>query len=285
MGTIWLGQTSSAADGITEICLGCGLGNGPDYSDDMPSFTLGLNTLGTLPNFGGIGSYGNRAFGNGAFVGEGDRREILRYISPEMAGFVFSTAVGPDDFYDFALRYANEFNGVRVAGGIGYQRSTSGVGQQLIAEGSCQNGAFWGTVADKDCENIGLSASVQHVASGVYVAGAWGQATDRLALAGFGDKATNWHITGGVNKKWSPLGSTNIWGMYTKAENEIGGLSIVGESSELTIYGVGIEQSIDAAAMNLYLWYKHFDAEYNFAGVNFQDGTSDQVVIGARVRF
>jgi predicted porin len=269
MGTIWLGWTSSAADGITEICLGCGLGNGPDFSDDMAGLRTTTNTS--------FGSYG----GVGAFVGEGDRREIIRYISPEFAGFVVSTAYGHDDFYDVALRYANEFNGVRVAAGVAYQHDTSGTSNGGNISAAACTGSNGRGGSPGECDSIGASASVQHVASGFYVAGAYGRATDKLVAANLGDTVTGWHITGGVNRKFSPLGSTNIWGLYTNQESEVGFAN--GASTELTVYGVGIEQSIDAAAMNIYLWWKHMNADVN--GMTGVEAESDQIVLGARVRF
>jgi predicted porin len=273
LGTVWLGWTSSAADGITEICLGCGLHNGPDPSDDMGNLTTGFQSFDL---YGG---------GHGAFVGEGDRREVIRYISPEFAGFVFSSAYGQDDFYDVALRYANEWNGVRVAAGIAYQYDSSGItGGGPISASSCgtYNVASPLTPAnngsDAECESIGASASVQHVPTGLYMAAAYGIAFDNRAPAGVGDENWGWHITGGVNRKWSPIGATNIWGMYTYQENDVG--FVVGDEN-LTVYGVGIEQDIDAAAMKIYAHWKRMEAE----AFGFEEGTTDQFVIGSLIRF
>ncbi len=263
MGTVWLGWTSSAADGITEICLGCGLGNGPDYSDDMGNLLIGGGT--------NIDVYAGR---HGAFTGEGDRREVIRYITPEFAGFVFSAAYGQDDFYDVALRYANEFNGVRVAFGVGYQHDTTGnSGPGFISSRACANGPGLSTY---ECEVIGASGSIQHVPSGVYVAAAYGYHEDQINAGALGDSGYAWHITGGVNRKFSPLGSTNIWGMYTYGEDDI-------TARELTVYGIGVEQSIDAAAMNIYFWWKHMEGEDKLVGLS--DGETDQFVIGSRIRF
>ena len=102
LGTFWLGWTSSAADGITEICIGCTLGQTADWSSVLASYD------GRTRAFGANGGPG------GVFAGEGDRREVLRYISPTISGFVLSGAVGPDNFADVALRYAGEFGPIRV---------------------------------------------------------------------------------------------------------------------------------------------------------------------------
>ncbi len=265
LGTVWMGWTSSAADGITEICLGCTLGGSPDYSDDMGNLLAGNGAR--FDQFGGP---------HGAFLGEGDRREVIRYISPEFAGFVFSSAYGQDDFYDVALRYANEFNGVRVAAGVGYQHDTTGdSGPGFISSAACQDGDGLSTY---ECDLIGASASVQHVASGVYVHGAYGYAENQLAAFPT-DESHAWSIAGGVNRKFSPLGASNFWGKYTRAENDF-------QNTELAIWAIGFQQNIDAAATELYIHYKHFEADDN--NLNAAQGNNsdmDQVVVGARIKF
>ncbi len=48
----------------------------------------------------------------------GEPQEGVKYNSPTLAGFTQSAAWGEDDQYDAALRYAGEFGGIRVAGGL-----------------------------------------------------------------------------------------------------------------------------------------------------------------------
>jgi len=289
LGTVWLGWTSSAADGITEICLGCGLGNGPDYADDMGDMVDG--------NGDRFDRLGGR---QGAFVGEGDRREVIKYISPTIAGFSVSAAYGQDDFYDAALRYAGEFGAIRIAGGVAYQRDTTNVSQNaaLTSTGTVTFGdnnpgfisrsACNGFMNAIDCESIGASLSIQHTPTGLYVAGAYGRSEEKNDNS---EDNVAWHVTAGINSKWSSLGKTNIWGMYTQADSDTGpnATAVAGNvggdtdanTSQLRIYGVGIEQEIDAAAMRLYVWYKHFDGELN----NVDSGSMDQVVAGALIKF
>ena len=266
LGTLWLGWTSSATDGITEICLGCGLGNGPDYSDDMGDM---------------FDAFGNRfdvlGGGGAAFTGEGDRREVIRWISPTLAGFVLSAAYGQDDFYDVALRYAGEFGPIRIAAGVGYQYdSTGNSGPGFISSAECNDGPGLSTY---ECESIGASASIQHTPSGLYLAGAYGYTWDDTNnVTGSEDNNEAWHVTGGINQKFFAMGKTNIWGMYTQADR---GIEPTGVDSQLVVYGAGIEQSIDAAAMEMYFWWKRFEGEVDGA----DSGEMDQFVAGARIRF
>lgn len=260
-GTVWLGWTSAATDGITEICLGCGLGNGPDYSDDMGGLLAG----------GGVtfAQHGSAAV---AFSGEGDRRDLVRYISPTFIGFAFSASTGGDDYWDVALTYGREIKGIRLAFGLGYSQDTDGSAANAAVSGaSCTNKNADG---ERDCRSLGLSGSLMHLPSGVYIASAYGMNEDGLAVSG-SDINSGWHITAGVNRKFSPLGKTNVWAMYTANDREIG------QSSALDVYGIGVEQKIDAAAMDLYLWYKHMDAELS----NADNGSSDQIVLGSRIKF
>src|SRR5690606_29584219 len=128
------------------------------------------------------------------------RANLVRYVSPTFSGFTFSASWGEDDFWDVALRYANEFNGVRVAGGIGYQEWTDGNavtvlptgvlgGFDLASTGSQGNPGCadldwtldpiaFGVGSDVDCHALGLSGSVMHVPTGLYVFGAYGFVQD-----------------------------------------------------------------------------------------------------------
>ncbi len=257
-GTVWLGWTSAATDGITEICLGCGMGNGPDYSNDMGNL-LAANGV-------AFDKHGGNA---GGFAGEGDRREVVRYLSPTFAGFAVSASFSDDDYWDIALKYAREFKGIRIAVGVGYSQDTDG-DTDAISGASCTGSS---ADSDRDCRSLGLSGSVMHVSSGLYIASAYGMNQDEL-IAG-DDTNYGWHITGGLNRKFNALGKTNLWLMYTYNEREIG------LDSSLEIYGLGVEQKIDAAAMDVYFWYKRMDAEVN----DSDGGTSDQLVLGSRIKF
>ncbi len=268
LGTIWLGQTGSAAEGITEINLGGALENFPDqyHGNFQPRVNGAL----------GVFSMNALASRQGGFTaGEGNRRTIAKYISPTFAGFSLSAAAGGDDFWDVALRYAGEFGSIRVAAGVAYQQITSNNDNDGTLASNCT--ALGGS--DCDFSLVGSSASILHVPSGLYVAGTYGYVEDNNAVGG-ADRDTTYHVTAGVNAKWNALGKTNVFGLYGNYESEA--YAAKNFNSEIDVWGVGVKQDIDAAAMNTYIVYKNFSFDTT-------DGNSyadiDQVTIGARIRF
>jgi len=285
-GTIWLGWTGSATEGITEICLGCGLGNAsPDYS-----FTVA--NLIAARSFGGVENarFRNAGSASGFFPGEGDRRNMIKWISPTVAGFSISAAVGGDDFWDAALRYAGEFGSIRIAAGIGYSQDTNGAkdsdGVVQNSEGVSSIGCVGGDgVADRDCRALGLSASVMHTPTGLYIRGSYGENKNEAAGPDQGDSDSGWEVTAGVKTKVNALGATNFWGVYGETEREIGLSQSPKASTELSTYGFGVQQNIDAAAMEMYLWWRHFEATGDVAGEASRSAEADVVVLGARIKF
>ena len=269
LGTFWLGWTGSAIEGITEICLGCTLGNAsPDYSFTVNDLLVsGVTAQDRFDRFGSA---------SGFFAGEGDRRNMIKYISPTFAGFALSASWGGDDFWDVALRYAAEWGDFRVGAGIGYSQDTNGVDSAGVSAIGC-NGT--NGIDDQDCTTLGGSVSVQHVPTGLYTRFSYGKNENEAEVNG-NDEDHGWEVTVGLNRKWIALGKTGIWGVYGVSEREIG-LATAGDERELEMWGLGIDQKIDAAAMEVYLWYRHFEAEEN--GVD--QGEADVVTLGTRIKF
>ena len=125
-----------------------------------------------------------------SFIGnwnnDGDRQNIVRYVSPTWNGFVYSSAWGEDDIWDVALRYAGEHHGFRFAAGIGYRQINDNFGKNggdgiLCADLSVGNL----NESSVDCNTIGLSASIMHIATGLYVSGAWSRTEDENRQALF----------------------------------------------------------------------------------------------------
>lgn len=299
-GQLVVGQTSSTADGITEINLG---GNNDaaklsDVEDYLAGFLLrakgskGDSGLGTL-------DYRDLLDVDGNVPGEGDRQNLVRYNSPEFAGFTASAAWGEDDYWDAALRYAGEFNGVKIAAGIAYGENTERGSSSGSLSPSTSDTARGGIAcpaqanrADRgglgfdaaDCNEIGGSISVQHVPSGVFVSFAAGRLEDELlgdtiAFDGTGadDESHFYAVMAGVDAKLTPLGKTTFYAEYFEHDGGANNADTVDAgddpalnpfgtdsrifSTELQVIGGGVVQHIDAAAMALYTSYRHIEGD------------------------
>ncbi|MCL4765908.1 MAG: porin [Hyphomicrobiaceae bacterium] len=253
LGTLHVGQTSSATDGIFEINLASttqtfsGMDEGADVS------TV-INVYGALMN------------------GDGARVNGVHYVSPTFAGFAVSASwieggqfngdnTPTDDVYldgwDVALRYAGEFNGVRFAAGIGYRQQDVAVNDPASLHND-----------DRQTVTISGSASVMHVPTGLYLSGAYadydadgGPATVALATGlggGMFELASidrsMWAVQGGIQQKFNALGNTTVFGEYGQIDVDL-------INRDLSYWGLGINQGIDAAAAQLYLNYRHYDTD------------------------
>lgn len=216
-----------------------------------------------------------------------DRMEGIRYDSPNIGGLTFQAFWGEDDVWAAAIRYAGEFGGVRVAAGIGYQAQDSSPTQTVQLDNQARN-------ADNDWAG---SLALLHVPTGLFVQG-------QYARSEFfnGADARIWIVQGGISKNWFGLGNTSFYGEYGEATDYIrSGPALVGGaspattipflagSSEVNFWGLGVVQNIDAAAMELYLGWRHFDTSVSgLGGANLgANGSSDLDLVagGARIRF
>lgn len=283
-----VGRQATATDQITELNL-TQTAEFAKYSDQEDT-GLGLllrRTDGTLSTT----LQTRRLIGDGGDQpGEGERRaDAVKYVSPEFAGFTASAAWGNDDIWDVALRYKGEFAGVELVAGIGYGEITDGI--QTLTTG------FSGL--DVDAKQWGGSFSAIHTATGLFLNfGAGAKQDDGLtdiALfsgnVGPDDESWFWSLQAGIEKKWHPLGKTTIYGEYYDLDGSSlsrrpgsssaldpiqSGLAITNAGTTraaildtgLTSYGVGVAQGIDAAALVLYLTYRHYEPDLTLVGVS-----------------
>jgi len=189
---------------------------------------------------------------------EFNRQNIVRYDTPTIAGFVVSAAWGEDDLWDVALRYAGEFAGFKVAAGIAYGESTDD-----------NNGGD--PFADPAVEVLNGGLSVMHAPTGLFVTASGGQRD----AEDFADEETFWFASAGIEQKWNSLGKTTLFGMGGQYNDQDG--------DEATYWGLGAVQKLDAAAMDLYISYRHYDLDG--AGINADLDEFDTIVGGARIQF
>ncbi len=236
-GKVRLGLADTASSGIAEISVANEL-----IADGMSSSQAGGAII--------SGDLGGPAMSNF----EGNRKNVVRYDTPTLGGFIASAAWGEDDFWDVALRYAGELGGFKIAAGIAYSEDTDG-SNGVLADGTT------------DVLNGGLS--IKHVGSGLFASASAGM-RDRFSLA---DEDEFYHVTAGIEQKWSSLGKSTLFGMTGEFD--------WGDDSTAQYYGGGFVQKINAAAMDLYISYRHYDID-DGAGI---ESDFDVVVGGGRVKF
>jgi hypothetical protein len=226
------------------------------------------------------------------------RTDSIMWTSPSIGGFILSAAAGeaarvdrtvptfdpttqagPLGLYWAAnIRYAGEFSGFRVAAAAAYENS----------EGEENMGTSSPTAAiTTSAHNVGYSASVLHVASGLFAQGSWIEFT-RANNNNTQDTGTLWQIQGGISQNWTGLGKTAIYGEYARGQDlqatfTAATVLSAGTSNEYTMWGLGIVQNIDAAALELYLTYRRHSLDHTAAGENVND--IDFVLGGMRIAF
>ena len=233
------------------------VGRGSMATDGITEVDLvGINVV-TLAGF---------AIGNDFTVGGGpfdavatgtyefERNNMVRYTTPVIGGFTADASWGEDDRADVSLRYAGELSGFRVAAGIGY-----GVEDDELAG---------------DRTIFGGSASVLHVSSGLFLTGIYSKRTTEF-IAGDPEERM-WGLRAGISKNWFGIGNTVLYGEYNDWDNEL-------ENNKAQIWGLGVVQNVDAAALELYLAYKNLSVDDPQVGAINED--AHLVISGARIRF
>src|SRR5262249_35409277 len=110
------------------------------------------------------------------------RTQLVRYDSPTVAGFIYSASIAEDaSYWGTMLRYANEFQGFRIAAGIGYERANqrqanvgcfpTGLGPPTTCLAGSGAGPADLAKAPPDVQGWGAGLSVLHVPSGLFAQG------------------------------------------------------------------------------------------------------------------
>lgn len=315
LGRLWLGQTDQATERITEINLSSTNLFLKHYGRWNSSFRL-YAPDGTLSNVTWGHILPQSGFTGEGVPGEGDRWNLVRYDTPEIGGFVASAAWGDDDFWDVALRYAGEHAGFKFAGGIGY---AAWVGEGGLNSRGCAIDAG----GSSECETLGLSASIMHEDTGLYFTGAYGIKWDDNRQAAFAgapvdDSDSFYSLMVGVENKFGALGAlgkSTIYGEYEHYDTGaiIGGNGATasglprnvaqvfgvggtyrGAGADIDVWGIGFNQNIEKASMDLYIAWRHAEAEIYGSdnGVKGGPGASkvdveamDMIMGGSRIQF
>ena len=304
LGEVHVGETESASQGITEIHLARSkyAAKNADPEDYGAGFQLRAAGVQGAAGLSGL-EWRRILKDNGVQPGEGARGNHVYYKSPSLAGFRLTAAWGEDDNWDVGLRYKGTLGDFKVAGGIAYGEANE--------DGASICETLFTSDGRQKCSQVGGSLSVLHKPTGLFVTAAAGIYEDENAqtstvFAGVpvDDEHTFFSVMAGVEQKIIPLGKTTFWGEYFDYDGGANERRInagdalnpfVGNAriwnSGVQVYGVGISQDIDAAAMAVYVSYRRFegdltvrdDASGNLATVGIED--LDTVMTGALIKF
>ncbi len=262
---------------------------GQAYAPTSGIPTISLGGFGVAADAGG--NDWNASTINGFSLEQDISHQALAWISPTVRGFTFSIAwsdlnvpsslrgssSSATDAVDMALRYANEFGPIRLAAGIGY---TTVDNKDLVGSSA----------------NLMGSVALMHTPTGLNVNFAAGTEIDGGVPAGnvgtpaYNNDTTNaqyWYVAGGINRDFTGLGNTSIYGEYGHYDYD--NVAIVDDTVEM--WGLGIVQHFDSAATELFLAYRHWDQKVDGGALAARtirtgtDGNVDQIKAGMRIKF
>jgi hypothetical protein len=233
------------------------LGNMSSASDNAYYLNYGNATVAGLAGARFVGAFSLRdvngkltdvTYGQLLQEWSDNRENRLMYISPMLGGLKLYADVGGDDTASVAATYVAKYGSVLVESGIGYQTSTrsDGVTHQT------QNGSSTAfrpltDAANSNLREFGMSSSIWDTNSGLFLSTEYNKAY--AAIAGRQD-ITNWFVEGGWQKNVSGLGITSLYAQYMRQDNALR------NDTTAHLFGVGIDQAIDAAAANVYVHYQ-----------------------------
>jgi hypothetical protein len=235
----------------------------------------------------------------------GDTANLVRWDSPELAGFVVSASWGEDDIWDAGLRYAFEGKIVKFEAAIAYTEVTT---------------ADSPVGTDPDSATTVGSFSVLHVPSGLNftMAGGnreWnGTLTDEDGIDRTPEDTKFIYAKLGWLANLNHLGPTAFYGEYGWFKDFVSaGIDADGVASislaaanagcanaadacrvagnEAEVWGIGVVQHIESAEMQLYLGYRHHTADFDLVDINGAAVAAsgiedfDTIIAGSKIAF
>ena len=275
LGMVKIGHGSTSTDNLVLIDLG-GMS-----SAGTPDTGLYIGGMILRSNGGLLGNavsmnWGAAIRGNESW--DTTRRNHVLYETPTLHGFTVQAAIAEDNYWDVALRYAGEFNGIRVAFGLGYQENSEFNGGNQVGFGT--TGDLCTTLCDAKATDLKGALSVLHVPTGLFFTGSMGRrevegADNALGGVYTGPDLTYWQVAGGIARNYFGIGNTVLFAEYSQSEGGLEQATFLGTqtgtytlnvagartTSEVTHWGIGVNQYIDAAAMELFATYKNFSLD------------------------
>ena len=268
LGKIRVGQADAANSGIAEINVA-----NANIADGMSSSHAGDEIVERSLNGPDMENF------------EFNRRNVVRYDTPTIAGFMFSASWGEDDLWDVALRYAGELGQFKIAGGIAYGETSDNT--VSLGDGAYlpTNGVGNAVAGEPSIQSLNGGLSIKHMPTGLFATASAGHrdADGTVACNGKNANSNNgncdeeyfWFAQGGLERKFFTLGKSTLFGMGGEYKDAI--------DRAAQFWGLGAVQKIDAAAMDLFISYRHYDVDVGFNQI--EDADYDVVVAGGRIKF
>lgn len=202
---------------------------------------------------------------------DGNYRDVVRYDSPIWEGFTVSASWGNStkfgggngDTYDVAVRYFKDWGDFKVSGAAGYRHDTdftvSLLGLTSIA------------IPTGDVDTFLVNGAVKNAPTGIFLNAAYANQNwkdQSFRLEGL-------DVTGGIEEMWWSGGKTTFAGSWGRVSFNPDWTS----KTDIDYFGLGAVQAIDAAAMDLYVGWRHYDTN------DLLNNDVDVISAGARIDF
>jgi len=217
MGSLAIGHTSEATDGITEIG---GAGNIQYGTTGLfaSSVTLVRSTTEARANGTDVGAFKVSA--------DGTRTSVIRYNTPSIGGLVLGVSHTNEQNTAVDAKFSGKFGGIGVNAGIGYK--------SLGGSSTTQDAQWGGGIALS--HDSGLSADFNY--------------SKLEMVTGTARKPVGWAVGVNYAADLTSMGATTFRVAYIMNED---GTAV---NDELTTYVVGVEQSL-ADGVAAYVGYQH----------------------------
>ncbi len=212
------------------------------------------------------------------------RSNAVSYSTPPFNGLTLRAGFSGDDYWDVAAYYAGALGDFDVKARVGYDKDTEGI---------------YGTPVAPVSENVKGLLSARHKPSGLFAEVS--HVTRFYDGVDGGPSSPNLHYTygrAGILKRFSTLGKTSVFGELAGAEGGlVGGVSPgytaargLGRTTDitkadLTRWGFGVMQYIDAASTEMYVGYHNYDIDLETTAGPVATDDINIVYAGTIVRF
>jgi predicted porin len=235
----------------------------------------------------------------------GDTANVVRYDTPAFSGLVLSASYGEDDIWDVGAKYEGEGGGFKIAASIAYTEVTDENG--LDGGGDLPNSTVVGSIAILH-EPSGLNALIAAGnrsfdaavvdadgalrtpgdASFVYAKLGWLAKLNGLGPTAFYGEWGRFqdYVSAGIDP--AGVASLAVGGVQSCA---LAGVACRITGNEAEVWGLGVVQHIEAAEMQIYLGYRHHEADFDLVdGAGAAVGASgtesfDTIVMGSKIAF